>query len=132
MNVAYDIDDTLLKFDGSVIEPVFEQLKRDFYNGYNIYIITARMYNQFIIDLTKDQLNKTGIDQYIKGVIFTSGKSKVPALQQLNIVKFYDDADYNIKDIINNINKLQPNFQLYHVIYSNVVNDYVMLHVYTK
>lgn len=134
MNVAYDIDETLLDLRGNKIDIVFKELVKDFYNGNNIYLITARPNIPPSIEFTKMQLRNSGIDKYVdveNNVFYTTSGSKVPMLRDLNIQKFYDDFCVNIVDVANNIRKLHPNFKLYQILYCRN-NGYSIMDTYNR
>lgn len=128
MNVAYDIDDTLLDLQGNLIQPIIKELIKDYYNGCKIYLITARPNIPPSIEFTKMQLRNVGIDKYVdieNCVYYTTAGSKVPALRDLNIQKFYDDYCVNIMDILNNSHHLHPEFKLYQVYFCRQNGYYV-------
>ena len=134
MNVAYDIDETLLDLRGNPIQIVLKELIKDFYNGNKIYLITARPNIPPSIEFTKMQLRNAGINKYIdieNNVFYTTAGSKVPMLRDLNIQRFYDDYCINIVDICNNIRKLHPNFKLYQILYCGK-KGYSIMDTYNK
>lgn len=117
MNVAFDIDKTLLTLDGQLIENIYQLFRKLSREGHNIYLITARYPYQ---DFTKKQLGNLGLGDYMdldNNIYYTSGRSKVPVLRDLKISLFFDDLADNIVDIINNLHVLEKNFKLFQIIY---------------
>jgi hydroxymethylpyrimidine pyrophosphatase-like HAD family hydrolase len=126
--VGFDIDDTLLyPLTGDGIQDTINILKYYVKKGYTIVIITARSGNSLIQTITKQQLTNLGLYQYIDKIHYTSGMSKVKSLKQLNVEEFYDDLDYNIQDIIKNIqmNVLNKNLKLYKVVTSDTGVEFI-------
>ena len=122
MNVGYDIDDTLITYDGKLITEIYLDLLKEYDKGNNIFLITARLNNKSVREFTENQLKFFGIDECLdikNDVFYTSFNSKVPYIKDLNLIKFHDDMDYNINDINMNLYYLNPRFKIYKIIKRN-------------
>lgn len=120
LKVAFDFDETL--FDSITelpIKPLTFMMKEMKRLGYEIYIITARhpiSHSNILNLLKKHRLNHL-VDS--KNIYYSSGKSKVPLLRDLDIDIFFDDATHNMVDIINNKHQLSRHFILYQVVHKD-------------
>lgn len=62
--VVFDIDETLIYLDGTIIKPILDVYNFARNNGYNISIITARTGTVNVIRYTIDQLRRLNIKRY--------------------------------------------------------------------
>ena len=63
--IVFDIDDTLIRSDTNEIIPkTFDLFKYCVNKGYHVYIITARVKTQRVINFTLQQLKDLGITGY--------------------------------------------------------------------
>jgi predicted HAD superfamily phosphohydrolase YqeG len=102
--VMFDIDDTLLRTDGSIIKEMVYLFQTCKSLGYKMIVITARPPSEENIDITKKQLHSNGIRPDV--LFFADPDRKTTAKEQLklhfvlSVGDMYTDlggSDYSIK-----------------------------------
>ena len=97
--VMFDIDDTLIRsVDGSLIIPVVNLLHGAKSLGYQIVIITARPYSDYVVEHTINQLKVNGITYDALGFAPPDQKGKMKRDLKFNFILSVGDMPTDLTD----------------------------------
>jgi len=97
--VMFDIDDTLIRsVDGSLIMPVVNLLHGAKLLGYQIVIITARPYSDYVVEHTVNQLKVNGIIYDALGFAPPDQKGKMKRDLKFNFILSVGDMPTDLTD----------------------------------